>query len=368
MRDLDRLEQAADESPREYLLHFLEVISLVHNADSVQAACSFVWSLQPGSMLSDHLLLNLPYDMADVQTKSEGVFRMLESHLKAPKTSATITTTSVQPPTLQGVKRPLPGQGPASKQEVPVRDGLEGGKRRKTTRDPLPKYELNTLVDVIYLQNRDMGIFKDPPKSGVPEHMKNRNRYCQFYKDFGHNTVHCRNLYAQVMLAIYAGRLKQYMKTDEAMPWQDITRTEKGKQAQASGSGEQTLRIVPTIVGRPEPTHDQEEKERCLRRAEDRAKRLRGIGHSVNHLMSGESCTPAALIIFTQQDLTTDHLQAYMRQIEEEPDGPESTIEELMLSAQDDGTLRDARTKVPVRRALNPLQHHSSGEAEQPPQ
>ncbi|PON70306.1 hypothetical protein PanWU01x14_082300 [Parasponia andersonii] len=84
MRDLDRLEQAADESPREYLSRFLEVMSLVHNVDSVQAAGSFVRSLQPGSMLSDHLLLNLPYDMADVQAKSEGVFRVLESHQKAP--------------------------------------------------------------------------------------------------------------------------------------------------------------------------------------------------------------------------------------------------------------------------------------------
>ncbi|PON53554.1 hypothetical protein PanWU01x14_201120, partial [Parasponia andersonii] len=107
------------------------------------------------------------------------------------------------------------------------------------------------------------------------------------------------------MLAIHASRLKQYVKTDEAQPRQDIARTEKGKQAQASGSGEQTLRIVPTIVGRPELTHDQEEKEKCLKRAEGRAKHLRGIGHSVNHLMSGEGRASAAPIIFTQQDLTT---------------------------------------------------------------
>ncbi|PON78632.1 hypothetical protein PanWU01x14_018900 [Parasponia andersonii] len=104
---------------------------------------------------------------------------------------------------------------------------------------------------MIYLQNKYMGIFKDPPKSGVREQMKNRNRYCQFHKYFGHDTVHCRNLYAQVMLAVHAGRLKQYIKTDGAQPLQDIARTEKGKQAQASGLGEQTLRIVPTIVARP---------------------------------------------------------------------------------------------------------------------
>ncbi|PON48671.1 hypothetical protein PanWU01x14_235480 [Parasponia andersonii] len=203
------------------------------------------------------------------------------------------------------MKRPLPGQGPTPKQEVPVQDGLEGGKRRKATRDPLPKYELNTPIDVIYLQNRDKGIFKDPPKSSVPEHMKNRSRYCQFHKDFGHDTVHCRNLYAQVMLAVHAGKLGQYVKSDEAHPRQDAARTEKGKQVQTSGSGEQILRIVPTIVGKPELTHDQEENQKYLKRAEGRAKYLKGMGHSVNNVVSGEERTNAAPIIFTQQDLTT---------------------------------------------------------------
>ncbi|PON34403.1 hypothetical protein PanWU01x14_344650, partial [Parasponia andersonii] len=238
--------------------------------------------------------------MADVQTKSERVFRVLESHQKAPKTSVATTTMPVQPPAPQGVKRPSSGQGPA-----PARDSQEGAKRRKTSRDSLPKYELNTPIDVIYLQNKDRGIFKDPPKSSVLEHMKNRNRYYQFYKDFGHDTIHCCNLYAQVMMTIHAGRLKQYVKTGGTQPLEDVTRPETGKQAQASGSGEQTLRIVPTIVGRPEATQDQEEKERCLKRAEGRVKRLRGMGHFVNHLMSGESRTSAAPIFFTQQDLTT---------------------------------------------------------------
>ncbi|PON52735.1 hypothetical protein PanWU01x14_206960 [Parasponia andersonii] len=109
------------------------------------------------------------------------------------------------------------------------------------------------------------------------------------------------------MLAIHAGKLGQYVKSDEAQPRQDTTRTEKGKQVQASGSGEQTLGIVPTIVGRPELTHDQEENLRCLKKAEGRAKRLKGMGHSVNNVISGEDHISAALIVFTQQDLTTVH-------------------------------------------------------------
>ncbi|PON39708.1 hypothetical protein PanWU01x14_302930, partial [Parasponia andersonii] len=69
-------------------------------------------------------------------------------------------------------------------------------------------------------------------------------------------------------MAIHAGRLNQYVKTGGTQPLEDVTRPEKGKQTQVSGSGEQTLRIVLTIVGRPEPTQDQEEKERHLKSAE----------------------------------------------------------------------------------------------------
>ncbi|PON31593.1 hypothetical protein PanWU01x14_368650, partial [Parasponia andersonii] len=54
----------------------------------------------------------------------------------------------------------------------------------------------------------DRGIFKDLSKSSVPEHMKNERRYCQFHKDQGHDIINCRSLYAQVMMAIQAGKLK----------------------------------------------------------------------------------------------------------------------------------------------------------------
>ncbi|PON65485.1 hypothetical protein PanWU01x14_116480 [Parasponia andersonii] len=129
--------------------------------------------------------------------------------------------------------------------------------------------------------------------------MKNRNRYCQFPKDHGHNTINCRNLYAQVMMAIHAGKLKQYMKISGIQPQEDATRPEKGKQTQASGSGEQALRIMPSIVDRPELTQGQEEKEKYLNKTEERVKCLRGMGHSINHLRVGESCASAAPIAFT---------------------------------------------------------------------
>ncbi|PON58367.1 hypothetical protein PanWU01x14_167590 [Parasponia andersonii] len=62
------------------------------------------------------------------------------------------------------------------------------------------------------------------------------------------------------------------------------------------------------IVGRPEPTQSQEGKEKHRKRTEERVKRLRGLGHSVNHLTMGESYASTAPFAFTQQDLATMHL------------------------------------------------------------
>lgn len=137
--------------------------------------------------------------------------------------------------------------------------------------------------------------------------MKNKNRYCQFHRDHGHDTVHCRNLYAQVMTAIQAGKLKQYVKVD-GQAKKDATGQDKGKQTPTSGSGQQTLRIVPMIVGRPEPSQGREERDNLHKRTGERVKRLRSLGHSVNHLTTEQAHTSAVPIAFTQQDLSTVRL------------------------------------------------------------
>ncbi|PON75482.1 hypothetical protein PanWU01x14_041070 [Parasponia andersonii] len=266
MRDLDRLEQTVSESPKEYLTRFLEVISLVHNADSVQAASLFVRGL------------------------------VLESRQKTSKVSVAITTAPAQALVPYGVKRPAPDRGPILKQGTPTQGSQEGGKKRKVSCDPLPKYELNTPIDMIYLQKKDKGIFKDQPKSGIPEHMKNRNRYYQFHKYHEHDTINYRNFYTEVMVSIHAGKLNQYVKTGGIQLQVDATRPEKSKQTQASRSGDQALRIVPTIVDRSEQTQGQEEKEKCLRKTEERMKRLRGMGHSVNHLRIDSALVGRVLI------------------------------------------------------------------------
>ena len=79
MADLHRLVQNEDETPRQYLTRFMEVMNMIYNADSVAAAGSFIKGLQPGSMLFENLIKNTPYHMAEIRERAEGVFRVLES-------------------------------------------------------------------------------------------------------------------------------------------------------------------------------------------------------------------------------------------------------------------------------------------------
>ena len=50
----------------------------IYDADSVVAARSFIKGLQPGSMLFEDLIKNIPYDMAEIRARDE--FRVLGNY------------------------------------------------------------------------------------------------------------------------------------------------------------------------------------------------------------------------------------------------------------------------------------------------
>ena len=66
---------------------------------------------------------------------------------------------------------------------------------------------------------------------------------------------------------------------------------------------EQQLRMVP-MIARPALISEEEEKKRI----EERVKRLRSLGHSVNYVCAQEEFYLAAPIAFTEQDLYTVRL------------------------------------------------------------
>ncbi|XP_062089082.1 uncharacterized protein LOC133795645 [Humulus lupulus] len=76
----------------------------------------------------------------------------------------------------------------------------------------------------------------------------------------------------------------------------------------ASSSSQEPLKQVPMIHGTVEPTMEQEHKTKYQRRMEERVKRYRSLGHTVNFVTVEERCYPTASITFTEEDLREVHL------------------------------------------------------------
>ena len=194
------MEQKYDESSHEYLNLFL--IWSEFRASS----CFFHPCLIPGSLLLDNLLQELARDMNVVIQKAEGVFWVLESRWKMTKSIALIYALNASALSLQlsqdgnkrkghydlasGDKRQR-HEASSSNRQYNKWQGKLGGtyddysswssRRGDQSWEPLPKYDLNTGLEVIYKEDKAKGIFHSPLKISVPDYMKNKNKYCKFH-------------------------------------------------------------------------------------------------------------------------------------------------------------------------------------------
>ena len=100
----------------------------------------------------------------------------------------------------------------------------------------------------------------------VPDHMKDKTKFCMFHDDYGHTLATCKNLYAQLKAMIRKGMLLKYLKKKVPLGSLDKPRETKrvviktasegvAKDPQTSGNG-QNLKVVTFI------RKDNEEKER----------------------------------------------------------------------------------------------------------
>ena len=279
---------------------------MIYNVNSVVATRSFIKGLQPGSMLFEDLIKNTPYDMTEIRDRAEGVFRVLESREKLDKK---VTAISVENEVSMQNKRSFPhnSQGWNKRQ----RSGKENYdyQLRQQYRPETPHYDLNTSLERIFMENKNKNIFCPPPKMQIPESMRNKSLYCVHHKDFGHLTNDCRNLYRQVMHTIRKGGLQQYMKRVNGapkmaeQPGSSAGQKNKGVAEQRALGVEQHLHMVPMITGLALINEEEEKKKKQNKKIEQRVKRLRSLGHTVNYVSTQEEFYPSAPIVFIEQDL-----------------------------------------------------------------
>ncbi|XP_062073353.1 uncharacterized protein LOC133777679 [Humulus lupulus] len=201
MAHLYQIEQGKNEHPKSYLQRFIDLVHQIHDVEPVTAANLFVKSLQVGSLLHENLTMTPPYDMTEIQIRAEGVFRVLEFQERAQKKSALIST----PP----ANNPPPPPTRDDKRKRQETDHMKGGKRPKSNRDPprYPSFEYTVPQEVIYEENKDRLIWREPYKITTPPERRDKNKFCLFHKDHGHTISECHNLHNQIQALMRSGRL-----------------------------------------------------------------------------------------------------------------------------------------------------------------
>ena len=102
------------------------------------------------------------------------------------------------------------------KRERPDRQNNDGA-RRKDDRSPrtVKFTPLIMPVDKILTQIKDDHYLKWPRPLHSSPNVCDKNKYCRFHKDHGHNMEDCRDLKEQVKELIRKGKLQKYMKKNE---------------------------------------------------------------------------------------------------------------------------------------------------------
>ncbi|XP_062089284.1 uncharacterized protein LOC133795845 [Humulus lupulus] len=307
MADLYRIEQGENEHPKAYLQRFINLVHQIHDVDPITAANLFVKSLQVGSLLHENLTMTLPYDMAEVQIRAEGVFRALEFREHAQKKSALISS----PPT----NNPLPPARDDKWKRSQTDHAKEGKRPRQDRQSPrYPSFEYTVPQEVIYEENKDIPIWREPYKITTPSDRRDKSRYCLFHKDHGHTITEFHNLNNQIQALMRSGRLTQYIKeasrlgTSRHNPASASAPQASDPVHTASDSTQEPLKQVPMIHGIMELTEHQEHITKIHKRMEERVKRYKSLGHTVNLVTSEDRSYPASAITFTGDDLKGVHL------------------------------------------------------------
>ncbi|XP_062080216.1 uncharacterized protein LOC133784968 [Humulus lupulus] len=291
MADLYRIEQGENEHPKLYLQCFIDLVHQIHDVEPTTTANLFVKSLQVGSLLHENLTMIPPYDMADIQARAEGVFRDFEYREHAQKKTSLIST---PPP-----NNPSPPSKGDDKSKRHESEPSKGEKRPRTSRDPprFSSFEYTIPQEVIYEENKEWPIWREPYKITTPPERRDKNRFCIFHKDHRHTIYEYHNLHNQIQALMRNRRLTQYIKGSDRTgilqpnitltPTPTITPTSTNV---ASSSSQEPLKQVPMIHRIVETTMEQEQKTKYHRRMEE------------------ERYYPVASITFIEEDLWEVHL------------------------------------------------------------
>ncbi|RWW39867.1 hypothetical protein BHE74_00054760 [Ensete ventricosum] len=86
---------------------------------------------------------------------------------------------------------------------------IEIGAELSYPRPPSPP--LNSTRTKIFLQIKEKGLLRTPNPLKGPRELWDRAKYCQFYRDYGHDMEDCHDLYNQIEELIHREYLVHYV-------------------------------------------------------------------------------------------------------------------------------------------------------------
>ncbi|XP_030970301.1 uncharacterized protein LOC115990628 [Quercus lobata] len=113
------------------------------------------------------------------------------------------------------------------KRDRPERRNNDGNRRRDDKNPRQVKFTpLVMPIDKIFAQIKDEHYLKWPRPLHSSPNVRDKNKYCRFHRDHGHNTEECRDLKEQIEELIRKGKLQKYVKKGEYGKFRDDNRTQ----------------------------------------------------------------------------------------------------------------------------------------------
>ncbi|XP_043687763.1 uncharacterized protein LOC122638980 [Telopea speciosissima] len=205
------IKQQSEESIRSFLTRFNKEALQGQNLDLMEKFQALRSGIRD-TELKKSLIMDEPGDMYELFSRCEKYINLAEV-LAAEREDKTEKKA-------QEKKEEIPREAGSKLNRDDVdgknrRDDRKAWVPRAVYREFEPSYIALTHARAHILNEiKDQTTLRWPAKMVKPAHERNKNKYCRFYQDHGHNTEECRQLKGEIEALIQRGRLSRFVKKE----------------------------------------------------------------------------------------------------------------------------------------------------------
>ncbi|GFS40353.1 hypothetical protein Acr_00g0068050 [Actinidia rufa] len=207
------IHQKENESLKEFVKRFNQAILEVEDPSDKVIIMAMMEGLRPGPLF-DSLSKNVPETLSALQSKADKYIAAEELAEAKRRRRGKDDHKRKEPDTRRADYRE------ETRYKRPDRDPKRSNNRRPRTPPRRPEFilpPLNAPVAQVLSEIKHEEFVKWPGKIKTDPQKRNRNKYCEFHRDHGHNTEDCFQLKEQIADLIKRGYLRKYI-TDRPPP------------------------------------------------------------------------------------------------------------------------------------------------------